>query len=409
MHLHEETELMLAYIDCISGISGDMMLGAFVDLGVPISWIEERLRKLPFSGYSLSRTYVYRSGIRACKVHVSLSDFQVSRTYTEMRSLIQKCDLSSSSKTMSMNILERLAQAESKIHGCAKEEVHFHEIGGVDTLVDIIGTSLCADFLGIQEVISSPIPLGNGTVSSGHGMLPVPAPATLEILTGIPIKATHLPFELATPTGAAIITVFAKRFEGIPDMVVEKVGYGAGAREIESLPNILRILLGRHVKPTVGVEDRIAVVECCIDDMNPELFGFLMERLFEDGALDVFWIPVFMKKNRPATMVQVVSRIESRDVIIRRILSETTTLGVRFHDAERRILPRMEVILQTVYGSVLAKQVTDLNGNIRMVPEYETCRKIALEKNLPLRMVYDSLLKEFQNLRNGSASGDEDV
>ncbi|MEW5908739.1 MAG: nickel pincer cofactor biosynthesis protein LarC [Thermodesulfobacteriota bacterium] len=400
---------ILAYVDCISGISGDMILGAFVDLGVPLDWLENSLKGLPLSGFSLSRTHLLRHGIRACKVHVRVDESQPFRSYTDIRFLVEGSLLSLPLKNRSLEILERLADAESKIHGCVKEEVHFHEIGGVDTMVDIIGALLCAEYLGIQEVISSPIPLGSGVVSCAHGTLPVPAPATLAILTGIPVKGTDIPHELATPTGAAIITSMATHFGSIPEMVVEKVGYGAGSREIDSLPNILRILLGRRAGSPGKEEDQVSIIECCIDDMNPEFFGFLMERLFQDGALDVFWIPVFMKKNRPATMVQVVSRNEIREQIIRRILFETTTLGVRFTEAGRRILPRKSVPVQTRYGEIPAKQVTELDGRIRMVPEYEACRKVAIEKGIPLRIVYDELQKDFEGLDRGSSSGDEGV
>ncbi|MFH1103271.1 MAG: nickel pincer cofactor biosynthesis protein LarC [Pseudomonadota bacterium] len=386
---------MLAYFDCISGISGDMVLGAFVDLGVPLEWLVSELKRLPLSGFSISRSVVHRHGIGACRIQVDVTAPQSPKTYAEIASRIQKSALPQAVKHRSADIFDRIATAESKIHGCPKEKVHFHEVGGIDAMVDIVGASLCIEYLSVHEVISSKIPLGSGLVSCTHGTLPVPAPATLEILKGIPVCGTAAPCEIATPTGAAIIASFAKRFGGMPDMIVEKIGYGAGEHELESLPNVLRIVMGKRMESpfNTGGEDQVTIVECCIDDMNPEIYGFLMERLFEDGALDVYWIPIFMKKNRPATLVQVICREEHQETVIHRILSETTTLGVRHMNAQRRVLSREQILIQTVYGEIPAKRVRDLKGEARIVPEYEVCRKIALEKNLPLRIVYDAVLK----------------
>ncbi len=385
---------MIAYFDCFSGISGDMTLGALIDLGVPVKWLKDSLEKIPLSGFDLSVATVSRNGIQAKSVDVRVVDDVKSRDYAEIISMIEKSYLSPNIKQKSLDIFEKIADAEAAIHGCLKKNVHFHEVGGIDAVVDIVGTVLCVDYLGIARVISSRIPLGRGFVSCQHGTLPVPAPATLCILKGVPVYGTQIPQELVTPTGAAIIVALAESFEEIPEMIIEKTGYGAGKRELETIPNLLRIITG---KALIQKKDTITIIETCIDDMNPEVFGFLMDRLFENGALDVYWIPIFMKKNRPGTMVQVLCPEDCREIVIDCILSETTSLGVRYYDAKRRVLARESVLMETAYGEIAVKRIVALNGSIRMAPEYEVCRKIALEKNIPIRIVYDTILQSLCN------------
>jgi uncharacterized protein (TIGR00299 family) protein len=389
---------MIAYFDCFSGISGDMTLGAFIDLGVSSEWLKAQFEALPVSGFELAVEKVTRNGICAKNVEIQIKEDAGSRNYKEIIGIIEKSSLSSKVKETSLSIFEKIAEAEAKIHGCPKEQVHFHEVGGIDALVDIVGTALCVEYLKIEKVMASPIPLGRGFVDCAHGTLPLPAPATLDILKGVPIYGTKIPHELVTPTGAAIIVTLADSFEEMPDMFIEKTGYGAGKHTFEGIPNLLRIVMGtRSVvsgKTRKGrQEDKIVMVETCIDDMNPEVFGFLMERLFEKGALDVFWIPIFMKKNRPATMVKVLCSEDLCEQMTDCILSETTSTGVRFYPAKRRMLRRERIVVNTAFGEIAAKQMIELDGNIRIVPEYEICKKIALEKNLPLRVVYDTILK----------------
>ena len=385
---------MIAYFDCFSGISGDMTLGAFIDLGVPVNWLKDRLEKIPLSGFDLSVATVFRNGIQAKSVDVRVIDDHQSRDYAKIISMIEKSYLSPNIKQKSLDIFEKIADAEAAIHGCPKENVHFHEVGGIDAVVDIVGTALCVDYLGITRIISSKIPLGRGFVSCQHGTFPVPAPATLGILKGVPVYGTQILQELVTPTGAAIVVALAESFEEIPEMIIEKTGYGAGKRELKPIPNLLRIITG---KAFVHQKDAITVVETCIDDMNPEVFGFLMERLFEKGALDVYWIPIFMKKNRPGTMVQVLCPEDCREIVIDCILSETTSLGVRYYDAKRRVLDRESVLMETAYGEITVKRIVTPNGSIRLAPEYEVCRKIALEKNIPIRIVYDTILQSLRS------------
>ncbi|MDL1964241.1 MAG: nickel pincer cofactor biosynthesis protein LarC [Deltaproteobacteria bacterium] len=386
---------MLAYFDCFCGISGDMTLGAFIDIGVPLSWLKDSLEKLPLKDFDISVESIFRNGIKAQSVNVLTKDNLKSRHYSEIKDLVQNSPLSQKVKQKSLEIFERLATAESEIHGQPKEKVHFHETGGIDAIVDIAGTALCLEYLSIKKVIASRIPLGTGFVSCQHGTLPVPAPATISILKGVPVYGTEIPHELVTPTGAAIITSLADSFENIPDMIVKKTGYGAGKRNLKTIPNLLRIIIGTPANHMSDYQkDRISIVETCIDDMNPEFFGFLMERLFEEGAIDVYLIPVFMKKNRPGTMVQVLCMENRKKSIINRILSETTSLGVRYYDVQRAKLVRKQINVKTTYGIIEAKEIQQPDGSFRIVPEYEVCKKIALEKNIPIRIVYDTIAKE---------------
>jgi uncharacterized protein (TIGR00299 family) protein len=386
---------MLAYFDCFCGISGDMTLGAFIDIGVPLNWLKDSIEKLPLKGFDLSVESMSRSGIKAQSVHVISKDNIKSRHYSEIKALVQNSPLSQNVREKSLEIFERLAIAESEIHGQPKEKVHFHELGGIDAIVDIVGTALCLEYLGIEKIVSSRIPLGNGFVSCQHGTLPVPAPATLSILKGIPVYGTEIPHELVTPTGAAIIASIADSFEEIPDIIVEKTGYGAGKRDLKTIPNLLRIIIGTKETLTSDFQkDRVSVVETCIDDMNPEFFGFLMDRLFEEGAIDVYLIPVYMKKNRPGTMIQVLCMKNRKKSIINRILSETTSLGVRYYDVQRFKLARENITIKTSYGDVQIKRIKDPNGSVRLVPEYEVCKKIAIERGIPLKIVYDTISKE---------------
>ena len=390
---------MLAYFDCFSGISGDMTLGALIDLGVPLKYLQDRLSSIPLKDFDITVTPVHRNGIRAMSVRVGMYDDQTSRNFADIRSLIEDCPLSERIKSTSLQIFKKLAASEAHIHNCSPEEVHFHEVGGIDAIVDIVGTAICLEYLEIKSVIASHIPLGKGFVTCSHGKLPVPAPATLDILKGVPVYGTDIPHELVTPTGAAIIVTLAKGFGPMPDMNVTGVGYGAGLRELEAGPNLLRIITGTGSETAGGspaeiAEDQISILETSIDDMNPELFGYLMERLFADGALDVYWIPVYMKKNRPGTLLQVLCHPDDKNSLIGRILSETTTLGVRYYESRRRLLWRDRFEVKTTYGDIAVKRVKDLQGNVRIVPEYEVCEKIARERNIPLRIVYDTITRE---------------
>jgi len=382
---------MIAYFDCFSGISGDMTLGALMDLGVPVQWLQQTLSTVPVEGFRLSAKVEDRMGIHGHRAVVETMDTDKARDHQDIRCLITASPLADRVKERCLLIFDRLAQVESRIHHADPSHVHFHELGGTDALVDIIGSVLGLDYLDVTRLVASPIPLGSGFTSCSHGTLPVPVPATLALLAGCPVYGTGIPHELVTPTGAAIVTALCDSFGPLVPMKVAGIGYGVGSRRLESRPNLLRIVLG---EPSEQMdEDRIAVVESNVDDMNPEHLGYLMERLFEDGALDVVWIPVFMKKNRPGTLMQVLCAPGLRDKIVHRILTESTTTGVRTYEVGRCKLSRDAVEIETPFGKVRAKRITDPQGTPRIVPEYEVCREIAMRRRLPLREVYETIVR----------------
>ncbi len=396
----ESIDIMHAYFDCFSGISGDMTLGALIDLGAPVDWLKHELSRLPLTGFDLNVRSVIRNGIRATGLEVDCKGSGPSRDYKAIKSLIENGPLSDGVKTLSLEVFDRLARAEAHIHDCSVQEVHFHEVGGVDAIVDIVGTALCLEKLNISQVNSSMIPLGAGFVDCQHGRLPVPAPATIEILKDVPVYGTDVAVELVTPTGAALITSLAQAFGPLPPLRVKNIGYGAGQRQLPDRPNVLRVITGSPADAIDALQtDHIFVLEASIDDMNPELFGFIMERLFADGALDVYWLPIHMKKDRPGTLIQVLCEEAVKDRLMQRLLTETTSLGVRYYKAARKRLARKQVVVSTSFGDIQMKQIKGADGVERLVPEYEICRQIALERSLPLRAVYEALIQETSSIR----------
>jgi uncharacterized protein (TIGR00299 family) protein len=390
---------MMAYFDCFSGISGDMTLGALIDLGVPLPWLKESIAALPLTGFDITVKEVKYNGICAKRVEVDAQGHHHHRHFADIRALIAESPLPEPVKATAQSIFRRLAEAEAGVHGCSPEEVHFHEVGAVDAIVDVVGTALCLSRLGITEIAAAPVPNGRGFVECRHGRLPVPAPATVAILKGVPTYGVEVEYELTTPTGAAIVSTVAQTFGPVPPMTVEGVGYGAGRRNLDPGPNLLRVMLGERSADRLGVknefkQDQIVVAESSIDNMNPEIFGFLMDRLFAEGALDVVWIPIQMKKNRPGTMVQVLCRRERLGSIARCILSETTSLGVRYHEAGRYLVERDVFTLDSSFGPIPVKRIRYPQGEVRLVPEYDACKRIALEKAIPLRTVYDVVARE---------------
>jgi hypothetical protein len=321
------------------------------------------------------------------------------RDYQEIKTLLENSPLQDRVKRTALDIFRKIAEAESRIHNVSVDKVHFHEVGGVDAIVDVCGAALGMEYLKIDKVFASRLPLGQGLTKSMHGVIPVPAPATLEILKNIPTYGSGIPFELVTPTGAGIIATLAVGFGKMPEMTLEKSGYGSGQRVLESRPNLLRIILGQPDKSLFimtehCLEDDIVVMETNIDDMNLEWFGYLMEKVQNAGALDVCWHPVQMKKNRPGIMVQILCREEQKGGIAKILLKETTTIGIRFYEARRYMLKRENILLKTSYGETWMKKIIGLDGQTRLAPEYEACRKIALERNIPIQDVYNNLLKE---------------
>jgi len=380
-----------AYFDCFSGVSGDMILGALAHLGVPGDFIDDSIGQLLPGEFRLKVGASERMNIHGFRAEVIVKNKGKSRNYKQIRGLIGESKLSERVKTTSLKIFSRLAEVEAAIHGCAAEDVHFHELGGVDAIVDIVGASLGMEWLAIEKTVASEIPVGRGFIDCAHGRLPVPAPATVALLKGVPVYGTQVSSELVTPTGAAIVTSLAEDFGPMPGMQISEVGYGVGAAKLKEWPNLLRVVIGEC--ETVSEKDQVQVVETNIDDMNPEIFGFVMERLFEDGALDVIWIPIFMKKNRPGTMIQVLCDKGRREKVIERILSETTATGVRHYSVERRKLLRRVKEATTNFGKVQVKEISGPMGRV-VVPEYEDCKRIALKEKIPLKRVYELISRE---------------
>lgn len=379
--------MRIAYLDCFSGISGDMMIGALIDAGFPIDELKRGLQGLPLEGYTVEATREERNHLFGTrfKVHVSRTPHP-HRRFSDIKDLLHAGDLSPDVRDKSIAIFETIAVEEGKIHGCPAEEVHFHEVGAVDSIVDIVGSVLGMKYLEIGTACASSLPLGSGFVETAHGRIPLPAPATAALLKGIPVHDSGLNEELVTPTGAALVKSLARSFGGLPAMVIEKVGYGVGSRNLTDRPNLLRVLVGRE--QGASNEETVLVLESNLDDTNPEWLGFLMERLFEAGALDVVFSPGYMKKNRPAVLVHVVAKPHQKDQLMGLLFSESTTLGIRFHYTQRRILERSSTEVDSPWGRMKVKKVFRPDGSFQLLPEFEECRRIAKERDLPLKDIY---------------------
>jgi uncharacterized protein (TIGR00299 family) protein len=375
--------LKAAYLDCFSGISGDMSLGAFVDAGVPAGRLRRELERLPVRGWKLSTRKVRRAGLRATKADVSESGSRRLRRLPEVEAAIGKSSLPEKIKKKGLAIFRALFEAEARVHGSSPRKSHLHELGGLDTIVDIIGTLVCLEHLGVEKVICSPVNVGSGEVATAHGAYPVPAPATAELLRGVPLYSSDAPHELTTPTGAAIVKCTAAAFGGIPLMRVEKTGLGAGDRDLRGRPNVLRVLIGQ-LGSTPAAEDGVVVMETNIDDMNPQLYAHVMERLFEEGALDVYLTQVIMKKGRPGVKLTALCSEHRRHALAETILRETTSIGLRYWRAERAVLERKVTKARTELGTIRVKE-SSLGGEvIKAAPEYEDLRKAAKRHGLPL-------------------------
>ncbi|MCP4161631.1 MAG: nickel pincer cofactor biosynthesis protein LarC [Deltaproteobacteria bacterium] len=387
---------MIAYFDCFSGISGDMTLGAFTDLGVPVDFIRDEIRENLIDGFDIRIEKTSVNGISATDVNIIIDENTGhKRDYSYIKNLIEESSLSENVKKNSLEMFKNIAVAESKIHNADINKIHFHEVGSVDSIVDIVGTCLCLENLDIKKVYSSKISTGSGFVKCSHGVIPVPAPATLEILKGVPLIDSGIKSELVTPTGAAIIKTLATSFGGM-ELTPEKTGYGSGKKRFAERPNLLRIILAKEDRSIL--HDRVAVIETVIDDMNPEIFGYLIEKLLKKGALDVYYTPVFMKKNRPATKVTVISDENIKKEMIDLILTETTSIGVRYKTMDRSVLEREIVLIETSLGKISFKKIKKPDDSIVLTPEYEECKKLAVDRNIPLKQVYDLLTKETNGL-----------
>jgi len=381
--------MTILYLDCQAGISGDMTVGALLDLGVPLDHLRGELGKLelPASSYELSTSRTERLHMPALKFDVAVHDHHTHRHYAGIDAMISASGLSAQVKEQSRLIFRTLAEAEATVHGVAIENVHFHEVGAIDSIVDIVATAICLQYLQVQQIYASALPLGSGFVETAHGRLPVPAPATAELLKGLPVHGDCGPGERVTPTGAAILVALVSRFGQQPTMVLEKTGCGAGGHDFADCPNILRAFLGSHVEKSDDA-DEVIVVEANIDDSTPEVLGYAMERLLEEGALDVFFTPIQMKKNRPGVMMSFLCRHDQFERLAQLLLGETSAIGLRYYRADRIIMPRRVVEQQTEFGPVRFKQVIGADGKaLRAAPEYDDCRRIAREHGVPCRDV----------------------
>ena len=435
--------MRIAYLDCFSGISGDMFLGALVDAGVSPALLEKAVATLGV-GARLEISRVDRSGISATKVDVIVggekdkprekahsdehghthqhhhhhedhhgqrhpstslragSGATHGRSLKEIREIIQHAGISAGPKKTAVAIFEALGTAEAEIHNIAIEKIHFHEVGAADALADIVGAAVGAEALGVDEWVCSPLNVGGGTVECAHGTFPVPAPATLKLLAGAPVYSSGAEAELVTPTGAAIVRVLARRFAPFPAMKIEQTGYGAGTRDLHSQANVLRLTVGEaQAARAETASDVVAVLEANLDDLNPQVFGYVMERALAEGALDVLGTPVQMKKNRPGMLLTVLCHTEDADRLTKLLFTETTTLGVRRREERRQVLRRESVSVQTPWGEVRMK-IAHLNGSVaNFAPEYEDCRRIAGEHHLPLKTVMQEASRLYLERKHG--------
>ena len=385
--------LRAAYFDCYSGISGDMILGAMVDLGVDIKEIRNALKEIDLKGYKLNSKKIQRNGLASTQITTKIENKKnqyspSQRSYYDIRKLISQSKLTSAVKNNSIEIFKRIAKVEAQIHNTTIQKIHFHEIGAIDSIVDIVGGVWAIESLNLDIIKSSPLNVGEGFVDCAHGRLPVPAPATLKLLKGIPVFSNGIKQELTTPTGAAMIGFYAEKFESLPTMAITNEGYGAGNRVIPSLPNLLRVFIGNI---TISENNNLVMIETNIDDMNPEIFETVMESLFSAGALDVYFSAIIMKKNRPATKISVLSECGSREKLSKILLTETSSFGVRYYSVDRLILDREIKKLKTPYGLIKIK-LGKLDGKIvQAAPEFEDCKKISRTKKLPVKKIYDDV------------------
>ena len=385
-----------AYFDCFSGISGDMIIGALLDLGLDFNYLKKELQKLKLKNYRIESKRIVKNGITATKFDVSIKNknHHEERNLKEINKIINNSKLDNEAKNTIKKIFLKIGAAEAKIHNKPIDKIHFHEIGAVDTIIDVASAVIGLKNLGIGKIYCSKINAGTGFVKFSHGRFPIPAPATAEILKNVPVYNNGIEAELVTPTGAAIITASAEKFGEMPLMKIEKIGYGAGAKNLKQ-PNVLRVFFGELNEKD---EEKINMIETNIDNMNPEIYPYVVERLMENGALDAYLTSIIMKKGRPAIKLTVLCDIENTDKLCNIIFDETTTLGVRIYQALKKKLDREIKTVKTKYGNARVK-ISKLNNEVKnAMPEYEDCVKIARNKKIPLKKIYDEVNKEIKKL-----------
>jgi uncharacterized protein (TIGR00299 family) protein len=390
--------MRLAYLDCSSGISGDMFLGACLDSGLDEAALLQELAKLKLSSFEFKTERVLRAGLAGIHVDVIPKGSQPHLHLASIEEMIESSALSPSVEERSRRIFRRLGEAEARLHAQSIEKVHFHEVGAVDAIVDIVGACVALDLLGVEELVASPVNVGSGHVTAAHGSLPVPAPAAAELLRGIPVYSSGVEAELTTPTGAAIVSTLASSFGPLPAMKIERIGYGAGGRDLPGHPNLLRLFLGTRDSARGAASDEVVVIETSIDDMSPEIYGYLVERALEAGALDISCTPIQMKKNRPGLDIRVLAKPDQAEALADLIFAETTTLGLRISTAERRVLERELATVETAHGPLRIKVARRQGKIVNAAPEYEDCRRVALEQGISLKEVMDAARAAFRKV-----------
>jgi pyridinium-3,5-bisthiocarboxylic acid mononucleotide nickel chelatase len=404
----------LLYFDCFSGASGDMVLGALLDAGLPLEELRAALGSLAIDGASISAKKVLRAGVSATKfsVHdhhhhehshshdhstVAVAHSHTHRSLAEINTLIARSGLSTSAKSRACELFQRLGEAEAAIHQIPVEAIHLHEVGALDSVIDIVGAVFALEWFAADRIVSSPLNVGGGMVQSAHGLFPVPAPATVRLLEGVPVYSSGIKNELVTPTGALLISSYASAFGPTPSMTIDRVGYGAGDRDPVETPNVLRVMVGQSQdQPNT---EQIVVIECEIDDMNPQIFGSVMEQLYAAGAFEVYFAAVQMKKNRPGTLLTILARPDQRQALTAIVFRETTTIGIRYHEVMRERLDRESVAVQTPLGSIRFK-IARLGGQVvNASPEFEDCLRIASERGIPVKDVQAIATKAYLDER----------
>ena len=399
--------MRLAYLDCSSGISGDMFLGACLDAGLEAERLLGEFVKLQLSSYEIKPARVLRTGLAGTQVEIIAPPEQPRRHLTDIEWMIESSALAAGVKERSRRIFRRLAEAEALLHDQPIRQVHFHEVGAVDAILDIVGACAALELLEIGELVASPLNVGSGRVNASHGSLPVPAPATAELLRGIPVYSSGIEAELVTPTGAAIVSTLASGFRPLPDMMVLRVGFGAGSLDLPGHPILLRLFLGCATlgaafrSPAEG--ETVSVIETAVDDMSPEVYGYLAERALAAGALDVSCMPAGMKKNRPGLEIRLLAKPEQAEALADLVFAETTTLGLRIYQAERRVLEREQVSVQTPYGAIRVKVARRNDRVLNAAPEFEDCRHAALERGVPLKEVMQAALEAYRRQPPGES------
>ena len=382
------------FFDCFAGASGNMVLGALIDLGLDRELLFDRIKGLGLAGYEIEIEKVDRSGISSTHLNVVIPVEKNHRHLHHIVDIIENSNLSEGVKARSVAIFDRLAAAEARVHGISVKKVHFHEVGAMDAIIDVVGACIAFEMLGIENFACSKIHVGSGFVDMEHGRFPVPPPAVAELLVGKPIYSTDIAGELITPTGAAIISTVCDSYGVIPEMAVERTGYGAGSRIYDGFPNVLRIMIGETIADKTERpqnRERLVILESNIDDLSPQIIGHVMDRAFELGASDCWFTPIQMKKNRPATLISILCRLELRSVLTDLLFKETSTLGIRFRDVDREALDRELVDVQTAYGQVKVKIGRHNGVIVNVMPEYDEVVRVAKENGVSLRAVHDAV------------------